>query len=182
MKPAQPFKLPLAAAPPPFADNDAAIRWMVDRIAITDTVNEWGTALDTRDWDLFGDIITDPIEMEFPTNVGSKVFSRADLVEMATPFFSRLDATQHLITNHQITVDGDEATCAAALYAQHHLAAGGDDSVQRQIGFYVHRLRREDRWRIWRAEQHVRWHEGNEDVYEYMQGRLPEFPGGEESR
>lgn len=177
MQPAQPFNLPPAAPPPDFASDHEAIRWLVDRVEITDTVTCWGTALDTRDWDLFGSIITDPIEMEYPTNVGSQTFSRDDLIEMATPFFDRLDATQHLITNLRITIDGDEATCVSALYAEHHIASQGESSVQRQIGFYVNHLRREDRWRIWRSEQHVRWHEGNEAIYDYMQGRLAELPG-----
>jgi hypothetical protein len=159
------MKLPPATPPRNFADDHEAVRWLVDRAEITDTINRFAICLDTRDWDLFRSILTDPIEMDYPISAGSGTFGRDELVGVGSTFFGRLDATQHISANHQITIDGDEATCVSTLHAQHYLASHGDQPVQRQIGYYTNHLRRLDRWRIWRSEQHVAWSDGNAAVY-----------------
>jgi SnoaL-like domain len=157
--------------PPDFADDHAALRWLIDRSEITETVNRFAICLDTEDWDLFRTILTDPIEMDYPISAGSGTFSLDDLIGVGSSFFGRLDATQHLSANHQIAIVGDEATCISTLHAQHYLAEKVENPVQRQIGYYTNHLRRLNGWRIWRSEQHVTWSDGNSEVYEHAMNR-----------
>jgi hypothetical protein len=77
----------------------------------------------------------------------------------------RLDHTQHLIGNHQVTVDGDTGTHRCQLHSQHVKAgtAGGDNFVVG--GFYDDRLARTpDGWRITFRLMQQTWTAGNPDV------------------
>jgi hypothetical protein len=77
----------------------------------------------------------------------------------------RLDATQHLVGNHQVEIDGDTATHRCQLHSQHVLAGteGGDTYVVG--GFYDDRLvRTADGWRITHRTMQQTWSSGNPNV------------------
>lgn len=77
----------------------------------------------------------------------------------------RLDHTQHLVGNHQVTVDGDTATHRCQLHSQHVKAGtpGGDNFIVG--GFYDDRLvRTADGWRIAHRVMQQTWSAGNPDV------------------
>ena len=164
------MKISPGPLPQEFVDDHEALRWLIDRSEISELVSRFAISLDIRDWDLFRSILTDPIEMDYPDSAGSGTFPLDDLIEVGSSFFGRLDATQHISANHQITIDGDEATCISTLHAQHYRSAE-DDPVQRQIGFYKNYLRRLDGWRIWRSEQRTSWSDGNPAVFEHAMDR-----------
>ena len=76
-----------------------------------------------------------------------------------------LSASQHLISNHQVLIDGDNATCSCYLHAQHTLQGteGGDNYVM--AGRYVDKLIRVGtEWRIVERELILDWVEGNPKV------------------
>ena len=76
-----------------------------------------------------------------------------------------LSASQHLISNHQVLIDGDNATCSCYLHAQHtlHGTEGGDNYVM--AGRYVDKLIRVGtEWRIVERELILDWVEGNPKV------------------
>lgn len=76
-----------------------------------------------------------------------------------------LDATQHSVTNHMITVDGDRATCRCYLQSQHvrHAATGSPNYII--AGRYEDELLRSpDGWRIAFRRLVVVWTEGNLNV------------------
>ena len=76
-----------------------------------------------------------------------------------------LSASQHLISNHQELIDGDNATCSCYLHAQHtlHGTEGGDNYVM--AGRYVDKLIRVGtEWRIVERELILDWVEGNPKV------------------
>jgi hypothetical protein len=77
----------------------------------------------------------------------------------------RLDRTQHFVGNHQVVVDGDEATHRCQLQSQHVLAGteGGDNFIVG--GYYEDRLMRTpDGWRITHRLMQQTWTDGNPDV------------------
>jgi hypothetical protein len=147
------------------------LRWLVDRALISDVVVRFAIALDTRDWQLLRSCLAARVEVDYPDSVGVAEFTADELAAIADGFFSRLDATLHISANHLIELDGDRATCRSTLHAAHHLAAVGDDSVQRQIGYYRNVLERDgEQWRIVRTEQHQGWTEGNPAVFAHAAG------------
>lgn len=77
----------------------------------------------------------------------------------------RLDATQHLVGNHQVEVDGDSATHRCQLHSQHFKRGtdGGDWFVVG--GYYDDRLTRTPAgWRITHRVMAETWRSGNSDV------------------
>lgn len=78
---------------------------------------------------------------------------------------SRLDATQHLVGNHQVHVEGDVATHRCHLQSQHvkRGTEGGDNYLIG--GTYDDRLARTpDGWRITHRTMTAMWTEGNPAV------------------
>ena len=146
------------------------LRRLADRADIIDVVTAFAVALDTRDWDLLRSCLADPVEVDYPDSVGVATFAADDLVATAQRFFGRLDATLHISANHQIAIEGDRATCVSSLLAAHFLASAGEESLQRQVGYYTNHLERLDRWRIRRTEQHQAWTEGNPAVFAHAAG------------
>ena len=77
----------------------------------------------------------------------------------------RLDATQHLVANHQVRVDGDTATHRCHLQSQHvkRGTPGGDNYLIG--GIYDDRLARTpDGWRITYRTLIEVWTDGNPAV------------------
>jgi hypothetical protein len=78
---------------------------------------------------------------------------------------NRLDATQHIVSNHQVRLDGNAATCRCHLQSQHVLKGtpGGDNFLIG--GIYEDRLeRRSEGWRITHRTLTPVWQAGNPAV------------------
>ncbi len=76
-----------------------------------------------------------------------------------------LSASQHIVSNHQVSIDGDTATSRCYLHAQHTLngTEGGDNYVM--AGRYIDKLVRVDSaWRITERQLMLDWTEGNNRV------------------
>ena len=76
-----------------------------------------------------------------------------------------LSASQHIVSNHQVSIDGDTATSRCYLHAQHTLngTEGGDNYVM--AGRYIDKLIRSgDEWRINKRQLILDWTEGNPKV------------------
>jgi hypothetical protein len=95
-----------------------------------------------------------------------------DLVGMLRQMQAGYKATQHLLGNHDVRVQGDAATCTAYVVATHYLpgAAGGD--AWSLGGLYdLGLVRSAGAWRISRMKLTVLWVAGNQRL------REPEFRG-----
>ena len=76
-----------------------------------------------------------------------------------------LDASQHVVTTHQVRIDGDRATCRCSLRAQHVKAGLDGGSTFMFAGTYEDDLvRTTDGWRIVRRRLAPVWTEGNPAV------------------
>ena len=81
-----------------------------------------------------------------------------------------LSASQHIISNHQVMVDGKNATCNCYLHAQHtlHGTEGGDNYIM--AGRYIDKLSQvDDEWRITERRLILDWVEGNPNVLGFKQ-------------
>ena len=103
--------------------DDARLQLLLDRAEISDVQLRYATGLDSRDWPLFRSCFTDEIETDFTSVFGGepRKVSADRWTEAARRSLSGLKATQHMITNHVITVAGDDATCIAYVQARHFL-------------------------------------------------------------
>lgn len=88
--------------------DDAKLQLLLDRAEISDVQLRYATGLDMRDWTTFRSCFADEIEVDFTSAFGGEPrHVTADRwTEAARRTMSGLRATQHMITNHVITVDG----------------------------------------------------------------------------
>ena len=87
-----------------------------DRLAISDVLIRYATALDGRDWELLASCFTDDATLDYDT---SGTFGRDAFVEHCRAGLARMKATQHCVTNHVISTDGDRAHSTSYVIAQH---------------------------------------------------------------
>lgn len=78
-----------------------------DIIAITQMLNLYGLAMDTQRWALFDRIFTGDVDADYgPTSHWTDLARfKSDFAAFHDPF----DSTQHTLSTHIVTVDGDRA-------------------------------------------------------------------------
>lgn len=136
---------------------------MADREDIIEVLNLYGLAMDTRRWDLFDRIFTPDCDVDY-----GQTSCWQNLEQFKTDFgtFHELfDATQHVMTNHLVRVDGDKA--ATHTYGNWRLIryASGEPPVWDGTGYYDDQLvRTAEGWRIAKRKCSVIYWTGNSRV------------------
>ena len=134
-----------------------------DRQAIVDVTVRYCWAIDTRDWADLARVFTEDAEAEYgfvPTLRGLPQI-RALVQQVLGP----LDASQHLVTNHQIDARDGEVRSRCYFHAQHTRKGleGGANYVV--AGIYRDAWTRAPTgWRIRSRALEVLWTEGNPAV------------------
>lgn len=148
-----------------------------DREAISECVIRYAISLDTTNWDLFKEMIADPIFIDFSdwSGMEPRSWGREEWAGFARDVLTGFDARQHISPNHVISFrSADEAVCESYMYAQHLLrgAPGGDTFIMR--GSYTNVLQRrpDGGWEISSMTQHFSWGEGNEQIFEASKARF----------
>jgi len=136
---------------------------MADREDIIEVLNLYGLAMDTQRWDLFDRIFTPDCDADYGAT--SHWTDRAQFKADFGSFHELFDATQHVMTNHLVKVEGDRAF--AHTYGQWRLIrhAAGDPPVWDGTGYYDDALvRTGEGWRIEKRVCRVVFWTGNPRV------------------
>lgn len=156
--------------------DDAMVR-MQDKSDIQETILKYAWGIDNRDWDLFRSIFADEVVMDFSSYNGNPAakMSGDDWVAGCQRMLPGFDATQHVLTNFMIEVEGDEATAIVYMKAEHFIANALGDNSHTLGGHYVHQLKRcAVGWKIHATTLNVTWSRGNRQVYELAAQRVAE--------
>ena len=148
--------------------RDDALQTLLDRQAISDTVIRYATGIDMRDWEAYRSCFTDEVDIDFTSWGGGEpqTMRGDDWAAGVRAGLSGFSATQHISTNHVITLDGDEATCVSYMQAQHYLPNAEGDNTLTLGGYYTNNLvRTDDGWRIRRCQLTVTWTTGNKHIF-----------------
>ena len=142
-------------------DDVAEIRGLMDR---------YGSTVDERDWAAFAELFDDNVSKQY-TGIEpareTKTVSRADHVAGVAGVLGVFDATQHMITNVQVTLDGDRATCRAAMRAEHWLSGLLGAPRYTMFGVYRNGFRRTpDGWKIDHLDIEIVREDGNHGVWD----------------
>ena len=127
------------------------LQLLYDRMEIIDTINRYATSVDTRDWDLFLTCYTDEMNADMVSIGFSEPMDMParEFLEIIKGAVDPFESTQHIISNHVIDIDGDNATCVCYLQAQHFRQ---DDTGAHALligGYYANSLIRTPAgWRI----------------------------------
>lgn len=142
---------------------DPQVQALADRLAIGDLLAGYCAALDSRDWEHLREVFAPDAVCDYGS-LGSPEGVEA-ITALISGTLRTLDATQHLIGNVTVSVDGDEASAGCYLISE-HVRAGTPGGEHYTIGGrYADRLvRTPDGWRIASRTLHRMWTSGNREV------------------
>lgn len=139
-----------------------ALQDLLDKQAIIDLTIAYAWVLDHGPRERLDEVFTADAVAVFG---GVEHNGRDAIIAKVESALGPLSISQHIVTNQQVALDGDTATCRTYLHAQHtiHGTPGGDNFVV--AGRYEDELRRTDvGWRITHRVLTVDWTEGNPAV------------------
>ncbi len=121
---------------------------IADRIEIDDLLTRYASALDAKDWDRFSTCFTADAHIDY-TGAGGIKGSLDEVRQWLAQVMARFPMTQHLVTNREVRIDGDRATCRSYLFNPMGVADGDDLVLFFDGGTYRDQLvRTADGWRI----------------------------------
>ena len=133
------------------------LQTLIDRAEITDLLTRYARAVDRRDWDLFRTVFTPDARIDY-TQVGGAAGSLDEVVGFLSKVMPMFEVMQHLISNIEIDIDGDEAKVTAMVYNPLKLP---DTEVWATGGWYHHELvRTPDGWRSRSLVEEAGWFHG----------------------
>jgi hypothetical protein len=121
-----------------------------DRDAVVEVVNLYAYCLDERDWPGLDEVFAADASARYGGPEGPPLNGRPAIVASIRSFLDGCGPSQHLLGNHIVAIDGDEATarCKARVY---HYGLGDRAALEPYECFGVYRdhLRRtSEGWRI----------------------------------
>lgn len=138
-----------------------------ERLVIIEVCTRMGWHADQREWDRLTTILSEEVVLDYTSlNGGEPVtLTPSQIVDAWSHVLGGFDATQHLVTNHLVTLDGDTALCTASFQVTHRLANPFGSSLWTLGGTYRFDLvRRGDDWKISGVVMTATWAEGNKDL------------------
>ena len=137
-----------------------SLQQLTDEQEIRDLARLYCTAVDRRDWRLLGEIFVPDATVDVGSS--SPMRGTGEIVSRYRRGLSKYDSTHHMVTNHEITVDGDTAGHRCLVHAQHvRPAAAAGNSMFTIGGRYQDRLVRTPHgWRFRHRELVTVWSEG----------------------
>ena len=133
------------------------LQTLIDRAEITDLLTRYARAVDRQDWELFRTVFTPDAHIDY-TQVGGIAGDLDTVVGFLSEVMSMFEAMQHMISNIDITIDGDEAKVTAMVYNPLKLP---DSGMWATGGWYHHELVRTDEgWRSRSLVEEAGWFDG----------------------
>jgi 3-phenylpropionate/cinnamic acid dioxygenase small subunit len=145
------------------------------RQGIRDTLSNYASGIDLRDWPRYRACFTEEIDVDFESFSGSpgRTISAEDWVSGVKLALTGFQSTQHVISNHRIVLEGDEASCIANVQARHYLPNDEVDDLYTLGGYYENRLVRDaGSWKIRACRLTVTWAHGDRGLFDRAAKRL----------
>lgn len=136
----------------------------MDRLDVIDTCTRMVWHTDHREWDQLAAVFHDSVRLDYTSlNGGEPVtMTPAQIVAAWRETLGGFDATQHLLGNHLVTVDGDSAVCTASFQATHRSSDAFGASLWTLGGSYRFDLARIGAaWKISGVVMTASWGDGN---------------------
>ena len=135
---------------------------LLDERAIIDTTIAYCWAIDPRRWDVLRDRV---FLADATASLGSPLEGVERIIARIDFALSPLDTSQHMISNHDVTIAGDTATSRCYFQAQHVRRDAEDGPNYIVAGIYADDfLRTSAGWRIRHRTLTVLWTDGNTKV------------------
>ena len=148
---------------------------LIDENAIREVVIQYATGIDMRNWELYRACFTDTVEIDFSSWSGgeSQIMPGDTWANNVRMGLSGFTSTQHISTNHVITIDEHDAKCVSYMQAKHFFPNDQGDNSYTLGGYYTNTLiKTEQGWKISKCQLTVTWSEGNKQIFELAQQNL----------
>ena len=141
-----------------------------DKLAVAECVYRYATGVDTRDWAMYRSLFADEVEVDFSSyGPGQPPVTMAadDWVAGLKPLFGGLAATQHMMSNPLVELEGDSAQITMYVRAHHVFDPDDPESYYTVGGYYRNRLVRDGGdWKLVRVNLNVTWRRGHPEIME----------------
>ncbi|NUR59301.1 MAG: nuclear transport factor 2 family protein [Catenulispora sp.] len=138
-----------------------------DKLAVTELCTTMMWYVDVRDWATFPAVFADKVTLDYTSIYGGEPWQQtpAEITAMWSKLLNAFDATQHLLGNHLVTIDGDTGELTAVFQATHLLANRFGSPLWRLGGTYRFGVVRTLLgWRIDKVTMTATWAEGNKEI------------------
>ena len=145
--------------------DEHSLTALTDRAAVSDLILDLARSLDGKDWTICRGCFLDEIETDYSDLRGeppSRV-TADDFVAKRRVALERLK-TLHLSTNHQVTVDGDRASCVSAGVI-YRLRPEDGERFDTYCTYIHSTVRTPAGWKIAKVKQTVHWNTGNPEIH-----------------
>ncbi|WP_281066231.1 nuclear transport factor 2 family protein [Nocardia albiluteola] len=145
-----------------------------DRLDVIETCTRMAWHTDNREWGRLAGVFADRVRLDYTSLNGGEPAELpvADIVAAWSGLLGKLDATQHLITNHLVEVHDGTAVCTADFQATHRLANPFGGHLWTLGGKYRFELARTERgWVITGVLMTAVWADGNKDLLTLAAGK-----------
>ena len=146
-----------------------------DKLAVAECVYRYATGVDTRDWAMYRSVFADEVEFDFSSYGPGRppvTMAADDWVAGVKPLFEGLAATQHMMSNPLVELEGDSAQITMYVRAHHVFDPEDPDSYYTIGGYYRNRLVRErGNWKLVRVKLNVTWRLGRPEIMEAARAR-----------
>jgi SnoaL-like domain len=140
---------------------------IADRLDVIELISKLSINLDARDWSAVRGLFTELVYSDRTSLFGGEpvTLGADEFVEGWRQSLDNLDAVNHLVANHVVTLEGDEARCAANMQGVHVLHNPSGDDMWNVGGRHDYQLKRTaDGWRIAGLTFTIAWATGNMNI------------------
>lgn len=142
-------------------------------VEIVNTINLYAIAVDTQTWDLFDQVFTDHIAIDFGGPAAWE--NLAALKQAFEAIHSPFDSTLHVTTNHHVAFDAEGASCMSYVHGRFVRAVPEGGNMFESEGWYEDRLVQTPQgWRIAKRHCLSQWWGGNPVVLAAAEGMTVE--------
>ena len=141
---------------------------LADKLAIIQLLNQFGMAIDLRDWDSFRNLFADSVVFDY-SSIGevAGTLKPEEIANTARQDLGGFQATQHVITNHLVKLSGNTATCKAHVRAMHFLPNDEGESMLETGGYYIAGLSGiNSNWKIESWKFIILWSKGDLKLFD----------------
>lgn len=125
-------------------------------------ISRFANSFDLKDWQALEDLLTERLEVDYSDLRGERTtLSRRDYVAKRRNALESLD-THHLLSNAEIELSGDSATCRISGLIQRRR---GERFFHSHVVYLFRLERRAHSWRISAITQKVLWNEGDSNIH-----------------
>ena len=141
---------------------------LADKLEIIQLLNQFGMAIDLRNWDSFRDLFADSVVFDY-SSIGevAGTLKPEQIANTASNDLGGFQTTQHVITNHLVKLSGDTAVCKAQVRAMHLLPNEDFEPMLEIGGYYIAGLSRiNSNWKIESWKFIILWSKGDLKLFD----------------